>query len=411
MTPTIITGDSVTVVLEGVPYSSKKGDENFEKVKDAIAKQNWAIIPGLISKGLMIQNWSNGIFAFQENQVWYKGEPVAPGIGRRMVDMAKKGENPTFLMNFYDRLQKNPSKRSVDQLFDFLNHHNIPIVEDGCLLAYKGVRDDYMDCHSGKFKNVPGAIMEMPRNKISDDPQNACAEGFHVGALGYARSFGPRLMICKVDPEHVVSVPYDASSMKMRVCRYEVIGHYGADLPDSIMKNKELELQKKYVVAIDLALDADNDDDYEEEDYEEEDELTDTESDNDIKGLESQTLDWLRNYAKAIGIKNVKGILGGKTALIVHIRMMEAQKVEGTVKDTGTVTGRTQTATPNQANTPKPAGKKDMHSYSKEELLECSLDELRKFAGPILRIVGASKIAGGKPVLVDHILAITNPKK
>ena len=123
MTPTIITGDSVTVVLDGVPYSSKKGDENFEKVKDAIAAQNWAIIPGLISKGLMIQNWSNGIFTFKENQVMYKDEPVASGIGRRMVDMAKKGENPTFLMNFYDRLQKNPSKRSVDQLFDFLNHH------------------------------------------------------------------------------------------------------------------------------------------------------------------------------------------------------------------------------------------------------------------------------------------------
>ena len=52
----------------------------------------------------------------------------------------------------------------------------------------------------------------------------------HVGALAYAITFcsggGSRIVICEVDPENVVCVPYDCSQQKMRVCEYKVIGHH-----------------------------------------------------------------------------------------------------------------------------------------------------------------------------------------
>lgn len=364
MTPTIISDNSITVVLDGVPYACKKGDENFEKVLAAVKRQDWAAVPPLISKGLMIKNWSNNEFTFKENEIRFQGEPVARGIGRRMLDMAKKGDDPSYLMNFYASLQKNPSKRSVDQLFEFLNHSNIPIGKDGRVYAYKKVRQDYKDMHSGTFVNTPGSIMKMPRNKISDDPRDACAEGLHLGDLTYARDFGTgHMLICAVFPEHVVSVPYDASMRKMRVCEYEVIGHYGQPLPDSIIKPEELEVTPH---ANDLG----------EEDDDEDDDSVDVlgeipepakkrtpvivaQAQAVIDGsMESWTLDKCRDYAKTIGIKNVKGILGGKVALIDKIREVENVQLGGTGKlplsTVGTVTGRTQTAVPNQFNTPKP---------------------------------------------------------
>jgi len=38
------------------------------------------------------------------------------------------------------------------------------------------------------------------------------------------------MIICRVHPKDVVSVPYDSNSQKMRVCRYKVIGNYGGDM-------------------------------------------------------------------------------------------------------------------------------------------------------------------------------------
>src|SRR5262249_46214547 len=144
----------------------------------------------------------------------------------RIVAMATNGENPTILFRFWERLSKNPSYRSVNQLYTFMKHSGIPLTTEGKILTYKAVRSDYRDCHSGKFDNHPGVTQKMPRNKISDDPQVACDEGFHVGAMGYVRNFGgsgSRIVVCEVDPENVVSIPHDARSQKMRVCEYKVI--------------------------------------------------------------------------------------------------------------------------------------------------------------------------------------------
>jgi hypothetical protein len=177
---------------------------------------------------------------FEDGQFTYNGASLPTELNQRVIKMATAGDDPTALFNFWERLQKNPSKRSVDQLFSFLSHQGIPFEKDGTFLAYKGVRSDLKDAHSGKFDNSPGNVHEMPRNQISDDPNHACHEGFHVGALAYASGFSQRVVICRVDPEHVVCVPYDASAQKMRVCKYEVIGfHNGQELSSTVHTEPE----------------------------------------------------------------------------------------------------------------------------------------------------------------------------
>lgn len=226
--------------------------------------------------------------------------------------MATDGQDPTMLLKFWVRLKNNPSWRSVKQLFNFLDHENIPFTKDGCFLAYKSVRNDYKDVHSSKWDNSPGAVNEMPRNEISDDPLEACHIGFHVGALSYARIFhGSRIMVCKVDPADVVCVPYDAGQQKMRVSKYKVLGeHSGQPLDSTVF------------------------DDFEEP--------------------ESKTTAPLEE-----AVAKIKTVRKGSSA------------------------------------------KFDKMTIS--ELLTCSIDELRKYAAKNLRIVGASKLRGGKVVLVRTI--------
>ena len=133
----------------------------------------------------------------------------------------------------------------MKQLFTFLKHRNIPLDEHGDILAYKSVRTDWMDHHSHTVSNKPGSVHEMPRNEISDDPNEACYAGFHVGALRYAETFhrsSSRIIVCKISPADVVCIPYDSSAEKMRVCKYVVIGLKGAELPSTTVSTKELEV-------------------------------------------------------------------------------------------------------------------------------------------------------------------------
>ncbi len=232
-----ITNDHITVVVDDTPYVTRKASDaaRYKKLRDALHDNDAATAIELSCTGKGIEVWSNGAFEFRDNRVYYKGEAIDDRLTGRMIAMAENEEDPTFLMAFHHRLQQNPSNRSVDQLYSFLEHIKIPIERDGSFLAYKGVKQNYMDAHSGKFENRPGAVMEMERNRISDDPNAACAEGFHVGSLRYAKEFAARLMIVRVDPANVVSVPYDSSCEKMRVCRYEVVAEYGAELPSTTL--------------------------------------------------------------------------------------------------------------------------------------------------------------------------------
>ena len=57
----------------------------------------------------------------------------------------------------------------------------------------------------------------------------------------------------------------------------------------------------------------------------------------------------------------------------------------------------------------KRASKKGFAKFDKmemEDLMKCSIDELRQYAGKGLEIIGASKIPGGKLALVSRIIEV-----
>jgi len=243
-----MTTDSISIVYKGQPFTVAESSPHFKGLKSALERKAWDEVPGFLTVKRAVASWSEGEFTLQDDAVRYQGESVPAAFGKRLTAMLQRGEDPKPLCRFFERLARNPSKRSVEQLFAFLQHGGHPITEDGCFLAYKGVTHRLKDLHSGQWNNKPGATNRMPRNKISDDPREACHEGFHVGALSYAETFGPRVVICKVDPENVVSVPYDESARKMRVCEYEVIGFHGAKLGSTTIPARDVPAPAKRTV-------------------------------------------------------------------------------------------------------------------------------------------------------------------
>lgn len=139
--------------------------------------------------------------------------------------MYKDGFPVTPLVKFIDNLMENPSARAVRELYGFLEKNNLPITEDGYFLAYKKVRGNYLDVYSGTMDNSVGKVVTMPRRKVNDNAEQICSEGLHFCSIDYLKHFGgERVVIVKINPRDVVSIPVDYNNAKGRCCAYEVVG-------------------------------------------------------------------------------------------------------------------------------------------------------------------------------------------
>jgi hypothetical protein len=163
------------------------------------------------------------------------------------------------IFKFITKLNLNPSSRAVNELYAFLEHKFLPITNNGNFLAYKALRSNYTDVHSGKFDNSVGNVLEMPRNKVDDNKENGCSYGFHAGTLEYARGFRPmdgKLVLVEINPADVVSIPLDCECQKLRTCKYMVVQEYEVPLED-------LTYESRYTTDYDDDVDREWEDTYE----------------------------------------------------------------------------------------------------------------------------------------------------
>jgi len=232
MYPFIIQGNNVTVVIGGTPHTISKTHITYSKVVDAIKASDWDTVRDVIEPKKVVLNYGQGNVSIQGDKLFWKGGEFNSALSLRMVQMLQEGFPIEPMVNFMDNLMENPSKRAVDELYGFLEKNNLPITPDGHFLAYKRVRDDYLDCHSGTMDNSVGKVVEMPRNQVDDNKDNTCSAGLHFCSQEYLSSFGgARTVIVKINPRDVVSIPSDYNNSKGRACRYEVVGELGVN-PD-----------------------------------------------------------------------------------------------------------------------------------------------------------------------------------
>lgn len=222
----LITEQNITVNYNGETHTISRAEDGAEALIEAIRAKNFDDIPSLVSKAKTIETFSQGAFTVKDGVIFVNGAAVPIELGNKILKFAKEKLPHEPLVRFAERINKNPSYRSVNQLFQFLENNDHPITEDGKFIAYKKVRNDFKDCHTGTFDNSVGNVVEMPRNQVNEDPNQTCSNGLHVANFSYAKDFyGDGIMLeVEVDPADVVAVPVDYASAKMRVCRYTVIG-------------------------------------------------------------------------------------------------------------------------------------------------------------------------------------------
>ena len=233
----------ITVVLDGERYSINAGNTLFSKALDAYKADDWDTFVACVNPTIRLKSLyaSYEGIEVKDGNLYVFGDPVHSTLATRVLSFLEHGLDCVHLFKFILKLNLNPSKRAVDELYTFLEHRALPITDNGNFLAYKAVRADYTDKHTGKFVNTIDAVLEMPRNKVDDDKNVGCSYGFHAGTVEYAKDFlggQGHLMIVEINPADVVSIPTDCQFQKLRTCKYKVVGEYEIDLTDPMYASR-----------------------------------------------------------------------------------------------------------------------------------------------------------------------------
>lgn len=230
--PAVITDSSITLTgPDFVPRAIPGSHPNFAQIRDLLETgADWAQIKPLVDLPSAIVTYTNGKIKVVDGELFYNEQPVHNSLAARILSLISDKREATAepLIRFMEKVNQNPSNRSVEGLYEWLEKSNLPIAPDGDIIAWKIVRNDYRDIHSGKFDNSIGKVVEVPRNQVDDNPDRTCSNGLHFCSSGYLPHYGTgpgnRVVVVKIDPKDVVAFPRDYNTAKGRACRYTVIG-------------------------------------------------------------------------------------------------------------------------------------------------------------------------------------------
>lgn len=246
----IISGTgNITLCINSDIYTLNPCHANYQKIVDILRRDDYCqysdklvdlvcIIKPVVDY-IQCDTVSSKDIVIANGEVLYRGTVIHSVLTDRLVEMQARGLPFKPMVKCLENIMQNPSHRAVQELYTFLEHKNLPITEDGHILGYKKITDDWKDYYSRKVDNSIGAKPTMPRNMVCDDADIGCSKGYHIGSLNYAGvEFHPgegRVVIVKFNPADVVSVPKDCQCQKLRVSSYQVIGSYSGPLPDTVI--------------------------------------------------------------------------------------------------------------------------------------------------------------------------------
>ena len=222
-----------------------------EQVIDALRLNDWNRVETLVNKPKAIKSYYNGFIKVVNGIVYYKNKKLDNDVTKKILLFMEQDLPYQSLVKFLARLMKNPDKRCREALYRFMELENIPINDDGMVVAYKSLRKTLKDWYSDTVQHKIGQTVywgqrKKERKNTHIEYGNPCGTFFHIGTFEYAKGFNAPdnvVCLCEVDPACVKSVPDESSCGKIRVTKYRPIAFYdtnGNALPQNYYKTNKV---------------------------------------------------------------------------------------------------------------------------------------------------------------------------
>lgn len=144
-----------------------------------------------------------------------------------------------FLRRLIPMLDKR--QHSIQDLLRFMQGGDLPIADDGSMIAYKILRkskNGYVDCHTGRVNQNIGSYVTVDESLVDLDRHNECSNGLHVARRAYIGGFGGDVVtLIKVAPEDVITVPHRDAN-KVRTKGYHILAELSREAYDLLKQNK-----------------------------------------------------------------------------------------------------------------------------------------------------------------------------
>jgi len=223
-----LTNENLSIFIDGKSHIISRTHTNFDMILECVRNKDEAGVVDLLDVKAAVERVCCGdIELVDEETIKYKGEKINHVVVDKIFERLDLELDVKPLMHFLDKLMANPSKNSLEQAWTFIEAHNFTIDDEGFCYLYKGVNPDFTDWYTGTVMNPVGSVIKMPRNQVDDNFEQACSCGYHLGTFSYAESYAIRadghLLLAKLDPKNIVSVPREGKGEKLRVCEYKIV--------------------------------------------------------------------------------------------------------------------------------------------------------------------------------------------
>jgi hypothetical protein len=227
MYPHIVTDTSLSVFMNNKSLTIASDHMHFEEVRTAIREGRWEDIEGLVDTASTVRDWMAETgepgFKLEAGIIVLDDEPFSGDVSDKVLRMVDAGTAPDPLLRCLRKIRENPSATAQRESLLFAVANDFMIHESGDFIAFKGVKSDYFDQHSGTVRYMVGDVPTMPRHKVDDRRNVTCSFGLHFGSKEQADMYGSRTMVVRVNPADIVSIPEDYDNQKGRCCRMTVI--------------------------------------------------------------------------------------------------------------------------------------------------------------------------------------------
>ena len=156
----------------------------------------------------------------------------------RVLDAFTNDGDVDALDKFLTKVEANQySDIAATDLFEFLSVNGHPLTTDGDFLAFKTVRGNLYDHHSGTVFHEVGSIIALDPSEVDFNRNQTCSRGLHFCSRDYLPQYGGffggksdcALLILKINPADVAAFPKDYGNAKGRAVQYQVLAQMPND--------------------------------------------------------------------------------------------------------------------------------------------------------------------------------------
>ena len=160
---TAVTDDQIIVIINGKSKSISRGSAISAKLLEELSKPHpdESVVAKLIDvKSAFTEYTGSDMEIMHDGTVMRNGDALPAVLAQKVVECFRNGVDYQYLLNFFDNLNANPSRRAVEELYGFLAHGGMPITPDGASWPTRGSTTS-----SGRF--LPEARTRSSRARLT----------------------------------------------------------------------------------------------------------------------------------------------------------------------------------------------------------------------------------------------------